>query len=140
MLNPIVKSSTSIGMFKSRLRTEIFSVDQHCFDYNYLGTRKVNALLATMRTRCSVLKHDLFKNNIINSASCDCGKSDETYFHYFFECEYYTAIRDAFLQETIFINHLNVHTILNGSSDISREENLKLHKAVSAFILLSNRF
>ena len=75
-----------------------------------------------MRTRCSVLKYDLLKNNIINSATCDCGKSDETYFHYFFECEYYTAIRDAFLQETIFINHLNVHTILNGSNDISREE------------------
>ena len=34
------------------------------------------------------------------------------------------------LQETIFINHLNVHTILNGSNDTSREENLKLHKAV----------
>ena len=62
IFNPIVKSSTSIGMFKPRLRTEIFSVDQQCFDYNYLGTRKVNAL---------------------NSASCDCGKSDETYFHYF---------------------------------------------------------
>ena len=57
MLNAIVKSSTIIGMFKSRLRTEIFSVDQHCFDYNYLGTRKVNALLATMRTRCSVLNY-----------------------------------------------------------------------------------
>ena len=49
-----------IYIYKSRLRTEIFSVDQHCFDCNYLGTRKVNALLATMRTGCSVLKHDLF--------------------------------------------------------------------------------
>ena len=58
----------------------------------------------------------------------------------FFECEYHTAIRDAFLRETIFKKHLNAHTILNGSNDISREENLKLHKAVSAFILLSNRF
>ena len=40
----------------------------------------------------------------------------------------------------MFINQLNVHRILNGSNDISREENLKLHKAVSEFILLSNRF
>ena len=71
ILNPIVKSSTSIGMFKSHLRTEIFRVDQHCFDYNYLGTRKVNALLATMRTRCSVLKHDLFKVEECNQPSCE---------------------------------------------------------------------
>ena len=71
-------------MFKPRLRTDIFRVDQHCIDFHYLGTRKVNALLETLRTRCSVLNHDLFKNNIINPASCDCGKSDETYFHNFF--------------------------------------------------------
>ena len=71
-----------------------------------------------MRTRCSVLKHDLFKNNIINSASCNCDKSDETYFQYIFECENYTVIRDGFLQETSYIHHLNVHTILNGSKGI----------------------
>ena len=76
----------------------------------------------------------------VRTISCDCGKSDETYFHYFFECENYIAIRDAFLQETNFIYHLNVHTMLNGSNDTSKEDNLKLHKAVSAFILLSKRF
>ena len=44
----------------------------------------------------------------------------------FFECENYTAIRDAFLQETNFIYNLNVHTTSNGSDDISKEENIKL--------------
>ena len=47
-----------------------------------------------------------------------CDKSDETYFQYIFECENYTVIRDAFLQKTSYIYHLNVHTILNGSKGI----------------------
>ena len=56
LLNEIVKSSTAIGEFKSCLCTELFSLDQHCYNCNYPGNRKVNAIFASVRTKCSVLK------------------------------------------------------------------------------------
>ena len=125
---------------KSHLHTELFSLDQRCYNYNYLGNRKVNAILASQRTKCSVLKYDLYKNNIVNSALCECGSSDETYFHYFVKCKLYTVIRDTIFKETSFITLLNVHKTIHGSRELTKDQNIILHCAVSRFILSSNRF
>jgi len=84
LLNQEVKRSTTIGIFKSRPRNELYGNKFNCnLYYYYLGQRKINSLLASMRMCCSSLKSDLYRNKLVNSATCECGISDETSFYFF---------------------------------------------------------
>ena len=73
LLSHDTKSSVNISHFKSKLKNELYNTEQH-FAYYYYGSRKVNTILASMRTRCSILRNDLYRNNVVDSALCDCWK------------------------------------------------------------------
>ena len=61
-------------------------------------------------------------------------------FHYFFEIKLYTVIRNKLFQETSFITLLNEHKIIHGSKEITKDQNIIFHCAVSRSILSANIF
>ena len=134
-----IKTSHTISEFKSKLKKEMLKVNNY-LDYHYYGSRKVNSILASMRLRCSSLKYDLYRNNIIENSVCECGMTNETIFHFFFECERYTVIRNEFMNICSGFQNVNINIILNGCSELSKDDNMLLHDAVSNFIISSHRF
>ena len=142
LLNHEIKSSATIGIFKSRLKKELFGKKYECNYYYYLGRRKVNSILSSMRMGCSSLNFDLYRNQLVNSATCQCGTSEETVFHFFLECNLYLVQRNNLFEELSDLRNLtlNINTLLHGSTSANKQMNEKLHESVSNFIISSKRF
>ena len=100
-----VKNTDSLSSFKSKLKTK-----KHKNVYHDIGCRKISCILASIRMKCSKLKHDLSMNNIIDNNMCQCGNI-ETAYHFFFECPLYTKYRNDLQIETMFLHSLtyNMH-------------------------------
>ena len=54
--------------------------------YFSMGIRIANILHARLRQKCSSLKCDLFRCNLIASCNCDCGNYIESVDHFFLKC------------------------------------------------------
>ena len=67
-LDHSVKNTDSLSSFKSKLKTK-----KHKNVYHDIGCRKISCILASIRMKCSKLKHDLSMNNIIDNNMCQCG-------------------------------------------------------------------
>ena len=107
--------------------------------YYTLGSRCVNAILASMRMQCCQLNSHLFTNNISPNMFCNCGE-EETIFHFFFECRDYINSRDILLNETMPFTTLSIIKILHGDKSLCTRDITKLHEAVSKYIVSSKRF
>jgi hypothetical protein len=57
------------------------------------GIRIANILHARLRQKCSSLKCDLFRGNLIASCNCDCGNYIESVDQFFLKCNIYTEHR-----------------------------------------------
>ena len=57
-----VKNTDSLSSFKSKLKPK-----KHKNFYHDIGCRKISCILASIRMKCSKLKHDLSMNNIIDN-------------------------------------------------------------------------
>ena len=99
------RNASSINTFKSSLNL-VYAVPKRN-PYYSLGSRSVNSILSSMRTKCSQLKNDLFQNGILLQDKCTCGLS-ETQYHYFFECGNYTIHKDRLIMETLHICRLTL--------------------------------
>ena len=97
--------------------------------YYYYGDRRVSSFLSSVRTMCSQLRNDLFKNKILLNNTCTCGLP-ETAYHYFFECPNYIVQRDQLFNDTLFVQNLTLHIILHGSTECSEDQNILLFEAV----------
>ena len=84
-----------------------------------------------------MLNSHLFRNNIIQNRLCTCG-IEETVFHYFFESCNFLNHRDSLLMETLSITTLTVEKVLDEYININ--DNIKLHNAVSKYIIATKRF
>ena len=134
-LDPSIRNIGTLGRFKSSLRAPSRVKNL----YLSIGSRQINCILTCIRMKCSQLRSDLFINNIIDNKNCTCG-SEENALHFFLECPNYNLFRNTLIIDTSFITLLTVDTILNGDDSLSRQDNVLLHKAVSKFILSTNRF
>ena len=64
---------------------------------------------------------------------CDCGISNETAEHYFFECGLYTTV--------LYLNLINnFHVLTSGSPDYGMETNQRILQSVLKFIKDSHEF
>ena len=61
--------------------------------YFSTGIRIANILHARLRQKCSSLKCDLFRCNLIASCNCDFGNYIESVDHFFLKCNIYTEHR-----------------------------------------------
>ena len=91
---------------------------------------------------CSELKWDLHKHHIVDNPMCICGNSNETVFHYFFQCSNYDINRATLHAKILSLPSIkfDTKTLLYGNSLLSYHQNSFLHDAVSEYILNSKRF
>ena len=95
--------------------------------------------LVIIRTGCSQLYSDLFRNGLIENKYCSCG-FEETPEHYFLNCENHRYVREHFQTDTTDLGLLSVNMILHGLENNRLTENQLLHKAVCKYILATERF
>ena len=103
------------------------------------GRRKENILHCRLRNRSSELKYDLFKANLINYKSCQCGHPCEDSYHYFIKCPIYNTCRQE-LKHNLENNNFTLKILIEGDSTLSKEENEKICLSTQKFIKCTKRF
>jgi hypothetical protein len=137
-LDPEKQNSESLAEFKGYLTPKIKKPS-----LLYYGDRWINVHHARMRMGCSLLKYDLFYNiHVIPSPVCSCGLDDETIEHFFLQCPIYADLRVNLLEafHSRGIENINMDILLNGSSDLSNEENKIIFSSIYSYMNESRRF
>ena len=135
-LSPECRSCSSVLGFKKSIRG-----DKHMIpSYYYIGSRKLNIIHTRLRHRCSILKADLFRVNLVNDSSCSCGCPLEDAIHYFLECPLYIGQRAYLLNAVQQYVVVDIETLLFGSDQLSEELNKSLFLHVQRYIQHSKRF
>jgi hypothetical protein len=113
-------------MFKREIR-KVYDIPDKPPLYFSTGIRIANILHARLRQKCSSLKCDLFRCNLIASSNCDCGNYIEYVDHFFLKCNIYT-------EHTIQLFHgmsnlgfdKSIENILFGNASFENDKNCKL--------------
>ncbi len=137
-----VRESRNPNQFKRRLK-ELYSVQLKPPAYFSTGTRLASILHTRLRRRCSSLKSDLFRCNLIDTCHCTCGNYIESTEHFFMHCRLYTLHRARLLNGINAIGlTFSIENILFGNPDISYEDNCTLFSIVHRYmyILATGRF
>ena len=109
-------------------------------DHTIFGERRHNFILTRIRHRCSSLKADLFRVNIINNPSCSCGAPFESAEHYFFECELYNEQRNVLLKNLNPIINVSFPILTSGAPDCNIETNKMIIQTSIKYIKDTHRF
>ena len=134
-LSTEISNATSIFKFKRGLPSSAVKVPK----YYFYGKRISQIMHTRLRTNCSVLSHDLFSKNIIQSPLCSCGE-EETASHYFLHCPLYSTIRVRLLNCVSHFCIPSTKVLLFGNPLLSLEDNCTIFAAVHTFIDKSKRF
>ena len=114
-----------------------------CLTPLYFSTdiRITNILHARLRLKCSSLKCDLFRCNLIASCNCDCGNYIESMDHFFLKCNIYTEHRiHLFCSMSNLGFDIGIENILFGNASFENDKNSKLFLLVQKYIVNSKRF
>ena len=146
-------TASSISIFKKLLKENVGNVTSKLFSLGH-GLGKVNH--TRIRLGLSGLNDHLFKYNLSATKICSqCqSRAIENSVHYFTSCDRYSAIRSDLLTSLRDILCPNVsinlllqlcptyltEIILEGSTDLTTNENFEIFKATFTFIENSNRF
>ena len=102
--------------------------------YYDLGSRCVNSILASMRMKCSQLNSNVYLE--ITLFKID-------YALVVLKRQFFIIVlnhRDSLLMETLSITTLAVEKVLHGDKDVNINDNIKLHNAVSKYIIATKKF
>ena len=134
-LLPEIDQSDSVASFKYNLNRD----QTHVPKYFYSGKRHVQVLHTRLRTQCSTLNHDLFKNNISDTPLCRCGSVENTY-HFFFKCPFYNSVRNKLLHEVSTLHEVSLELILYGNPNLPNDFNTRIFESVHTYILKTKHF
>ena len=139
-LDPTIRQSTSAETFKLKLKLQ-YRRQSKPPPYYFIGDRFLSIIHTRLRNKCSSLKYDLYRSNIITEKSCNCGALNETVEHYLLYCENYRAYRNK-LYEDISNLHVPVtlNTLLYGNLDENYDTNCAIFNYVQQFIKSTERF
>lgn len=147
--------SQSLTIFKERLRKEYTVIPQPLYS---TCSRPLGVHLARMRMGLSGLNYHRFKYNFIENPSCTyCSYSSETVVHFLLLCPSFAALRLTLISQlTPYFVKLNIDVakiqtckntqqqtitiLLEGSNDLSKEENLLVFDQVKLYIKDTKRF
>ena len=134
-----IKEANIYASFHQRLKPIIYDRIKVPI-YFVEGNRKLSILHADIRTNCSDLKNDLFRNHLSADSRCSCGNENEDTSHYFFECENFNNLRVLMFHRTRPSHPLSLHMMLYGKPSLSNDEYFLLFQTVHALIKASGRF
>jgi hypothetical protein len=89
---------SELSSFKSKLQQKYFQ-PKTVPSYFSFGDRYLSVLHARLRNKCSSLNSDLFKSNLVPSASCLCGYKNECSEHFLLYCNKFNLLRNNMLIE-----------------------------------------
>ena len=93
-----------------------------------------------IRHRCSSLKADLFRCNIVNDPACACGWVVEDAIHFLLECNLFYRAREQLKDNLSFLREIEIGTLLFGNDNLSIELNRTIFKSVQWYIKETKRF
>ena len=134
-LDITTRNSSSLLEFKNRIK----QISEKPLNYKVARDRASKIALTRIKHTCSSLKADLFRVNIVPSALCSCGPTNETAEHYFFRCPLYDIHRNRLLA-SIPVVPVTLNTLLHGHEYLTNETNQAIYKSVLQFIKDTSRF
>lgn len=135
-----IRDSPNHNIFKSNLKKVYVNPDKPPL-YFSVGSRIGSILHTRLRQKCSTLKSDLFRCNLIESCLCSCGNYIESVEHFFFHCTHYTANREILISDMYDLGYeININNILFGNPNFDVEKNCELFLVVQKFIIGTKRF
>ncbi len=129
------RNAPSLNCFKPKIKTNAGEVPS----YYYSGPRHLQVTHTRIRTKCSALNHDLYRKNIVESPSCNCGEVEDA-IHYFFSCSQYTQHRTKLIDDIQPFCQPTLHTILYGNKELDTNSNETIFSAVRLYIKNTGRF
>ena len=128
-------------MFKNEIRKVDDTPDKPPL-YFSTGIRIANILHAHLGQKCSSLKCDLFRCNLIASCNCDCGNYTESVDHFFLKCiNIYTEHRIQLFRGMSNLGFdISIANILFGNASFENDKNSNLFFLVQKYIANSKRF
>jgi hypothetical protein len=127
-------------MFKNEIR-KVYDIPDKPPLYFSTGIRIANISHARLRQKCSSLKCDLFRCNLIASCNCDCGNYIESVDHFFLRCNIYTEHRIQLFRGMSNLGFdISIENILFGNASFENDKNSKLFLLVQKYIVNSKRF
>ena len=135
-----LRNSPYQQMIKNEIRKDYDIPDKPPL-YFSTGIRIANILHARLRQKCSSLKCDLFRCNLIASCNCDCGNYIESVDHFFLKCNIYTEHVIPLVRGMSNLGvDINIENILFGNASFENDKNSKLFLLVQKYIVNSKRF
>ena len=133
----------TLPSFKSKLQQKYFQ-PKTVPSYFSFGDRYLSVLHARLRNKCSSLNSDLFKSNLVPSASCSCGYKNECSEHFLLYCNKFNLLRNNMLIELNMLDMrglpVNIDILLFGNDDLSVEINTFIFSCVQKYIKDTRRF
>ena len=134
-----LKTCQSLSSFKRLLKR---NNESPYILYATENTRKSGIIHSRLHNRCSMLNSELFRVNLRDDPSCQCGAPHENSKHFLLECLLYAAQRTSVLD---LINPLtnsvvNLKLLLYGATNLKLETNILIFDYVQQFINSSKRF
>ena len=128
------------NIFKYRLKSK-YPLPKKPPTYYTIGDRKASILHTRLRNRCSSLRGDLFRCNLLDICHCECGNETESVEHYFLHCNRYRVQRIRLLDDILAIGiEPTVKNMLYGNVSLDFDQNCMLFKSVQRYITDTNRF
>ena len=132
-----LQSIANYKSFKSQLENDIRKPNE----IYYVGERNLNIILARIRMNCSNLNGHLFNLKLTDDPRCPCGYFFEDSVHFFFVCPLYLPERHILHNfVSTLVRDFTLKTLLQGSPNLSKEDNILIVKSVIQFIKSSKRF
>ena len=126
-----IKESTSVSAFKFQSNKNLPKPRK----YFNVGSRLGQVLQARLRMECSALNADLYRKNIVNSPSCQCGGFENAQ-PPFFTCPLYAERSNL----SIRLDNYSINQLLYGIEDSTLQENTTLFVVVPKILTSCGRF
>ena len=139
-LEPSIKGMPTFRNFKYGIKSK-FRVDQSLTNYDV--SRKIQIIFTQIRLGFSDLKGHLYRRGCTINGNCTCGAPSEHPRHYFLECPLYPNQRNQLFADLSLIKidlKPTIDLLLNGSANLSLNDNMKVFQLVYLYIKCTNRF
>ena len=130
-----IRNKESVSSFKKALKPQFLECSHLKFK-----NRKDEILISRLRNRSSKLNYEVFRVNLINDPSCNCGFPIEDTDHYFLNCPLYNVARQKLIDKLHQFQPLYTNLLTQGSQNLTQDQNYEIAIAVSHYIKSTKRF
>lgn len=133
-----IRNTPTLQSFKTQITPQY---NRHaCFSIDHRGKRQTAILFNRLRHHCSILKYDLYRCNLVENSTCECGNLCENSYHFFFDCPIYVVQRNKMYQDLSMLNYIDLDILMYGSEDLSPDSNKHIFDVVYRYIQATERF